>query len=170
MEYLTIIALAIFALLGPIVQQQLSDELKAWLPYLTNLALRKAISVLSKNHQERYAEEWQSHLDSLPGEMGKLVVALGFLVASCKMKPTKQRRLFASKRLVDIFTSSIALVFVFPLMLLISALVKVYSPGPIIIKYRRVGRAGKEFYCYSFRTFSFDGSLKTLPSGPYIVF
>jgi len=40
---------------------------------------------LPENQRARYTEEWKSHVDQIPGEIGKLIDAFGFLAASWKM-------------------------------------------------------------------------------------
>ena len=57
-----------------------------------------------------------------------------------------------SKRLMDILLSAIALIFVSPLMILIAAIIKLTSPGPMFFKQRRIGFYGKEFEIYKFRS------------------
>ena len=57
-----------------------------------------------------------------------------------------------SKRLMDILLSAIALIFVSPLMILIAAIIKLTSPGPIFFKQKRIGFYGKEFEIYKFRS------------------
>lgn len=57
-----------------------------------------------------------------------------------------------TKRAMDISLSALALVVLFPLMLGLSFLIKVTSPGPALFRQRRVGRSGKEFTCFKFRT------------------
>jgi lipopolysaccharide/colanic/teichoic acid biosynthesis glycosyltransferase len=61
-------------------------------------------------------------------------------------------KLFApGKRIIDIFTSSILLIIFSPLLLVVSILIKLTSPGPIIFKQKRVGQ-DKEFFMYKFRS------------------
>lgn len=55
------------------------------------------------------------------------------------------------KRTVDIIASALALIVLSPLLLIILALVKL-DLGPIIFGHSRVGRNGKEFNCYKFRS------------------
>jgi undecaprenyl-phosphate galactose phosphotransferase len=57
-----------------------------------------------------------------------------------------------SKRLMDILLSAFALIFVSPLMILIAAIIKLTSPGPIFFKQKRIGFYGKEFEIYKFRS------------------
>lgn len=52
----------------------------------------------------------------------------------------------------DIAGSFIMLAIVLPVMLLTAVLVRVTSPGPILFKQRRVGKDGKIFVLYKFRT------------------
>src|SRR5260370_1147237 len=56
------------------------------------------------------------------------------------------------KRSMDVFVSSLALLFLWPLMLLIAIAVKLESRGPVIYRSLRVGKDGREFNCYKFRT------------------
>lgn len=56
------------------------------------------------------------------------------------------------KRIFDLFCSSIGIIFISPLFLLIAVWIKLDSPGSILFKQVRVGRFGKEFQIYKFRT------------------
>lgn len=57
------------------------------------------------------------------------------------------------KRLFDIVFSLLVLVLVFPIVLLVSAIIiKPQSPGPIFFRQKRTGLDGKEFYCLKFRS------------------
>jgi exopolysaccharide biosynthesis polyprenyl glycosylphosphotransferase len=56
------------------------------------------------------------------------------------------------KRLFDIIFSTILLVIFSPLFLLAALSVKLSSPGPVIFKQKRVGRDGKVFDFYKFRS------------------
>lgn len=58
----------------------------------------------------------------------------------------------AVKRIFDIIVGSLLLIFSLPLMVVISVLIKIDSPGPIIYRHRRIGYRGREFYCLKFRT------------------
>ena len=56
------------------------------------------------------------------------------------------------KRAFDIFSSAIALIVLFPFLLIIGILVKVTSKGPVFYVSDRVGKNGKVFKFYKFRT------------------
>ncbi len=56
------------------------------------------------------------------------------------------------KRLFDFVFSLIGLVVLFPVFILIAFLIKIFSPGPVFYKAKRVGKNGKIFEMYKFRT------------------
>ncbi len=56
------------------------------------------------------------------------------------------------KRGFDFLFSLIIIVLLSPLLILIGALIKLTSRGPIIFKQRRAGKKGEPFYVYKFRT------------------
>jgi lipopolysaccharide/colanic/teichoic acid biosynthesis glycosyltransferase len=56
------------------------------------------------------------------------------------------------KQIMDIFLSICALVLLFPLFLTLGIGVVLSSPGPIFYRQSRVGRYGREFHIYKFRS------------------
>lgn len=60
------------------------------------------------------------------------------------------------KRLLDFILAAIALIALGPALLLIGVLVKLDSQGPVVYKGQRVGRRGKVFPLYKFRTMFLD--------------
>ena len=56
------------------------------------------------------------------------------------------------KRIADIVLSSAALIVLSPLLLLIAAVIKIVSSGPAFLRQERVGRYGKTFGLWKFRT------------------
>lgn len=60
------------------------------------------------------------------------------------------------KRLLDLAISSVLTVLFLPLLLLIAALIRVNSKGPAIFVQERVGRGGRQFRMYKFRSMSSD--------------
>jgi exopolysaccharide production protein ExoY len=61
-----------------------------------------------------------------------------------------------TKRTFDIIFSILAMLACMPLFLLISLIVSLSSPGKILYSHKRVGRGGKIFPCYKFRTMFSD--------------
>ena len=61
------------------------------------------------------------------------------------------------KRLLDVSVALVALALVLPVLLLVALAVLCSSPGPILFKQLRVGRAGQKFWFYKFRTM-YDGN------------
>lgn len=62
----------------------------------------------------------------------------------------------AVKRFIDIIGSAFALTILSPLLVLLAIIVKLDSPGPIFYASRRLGRKGRPFSCYKFRTMVAD--------------
>lgn len=60
------------------------------------------------------------------------------------------------KRLIDIAIIFISLPFLFPLIVLTALAIKLESPGPVIFKQIRVGKWGRPFTCYKFRSMRID--------------
>jgi Undecaprenyl-phosphate galactose phosphotransferase WbaP len=61
------------------------------------------------------------------------------------------------KRGSDLAVGIIFFLLAFPVMLVITVLVKLDSPGPVFHNARRIGQKGKEFICYKFRTMYVNG-------------
>jgi len=57
-----------------------------------------------------------------------------------------------AKRIFDVLLSTSALVALAPLLILIAFLVRLDSPGPVLYRSLRVGRKGRKFLFYKFRT------------------
>lgn len=56
------------------------------------------------------------------------------------------------KRVFDIFFSLLGLIITSPIMLIVAILIKIESPGPVIFKQQRIGKDGKIFEIYKFRS------------------
>lgn len=61
-------------------------------------------------------------------------------------------RLLATKRCVDVLLTLFMLVLLAPLFALIALLIVVTSPGPVFFRHERLGRGGKPFLAWKFRT------------------
>jgi undecaprenyl phosphate N,N'-diacetylbacillosamine 1-phosphate transferase len=56
------------------------------------------------------------------------------------------------KRFIDIIISSTCILYLMPLFIIVTILIKVSSPGPIFNRTKRIGQFGKEYIHYKFRT------------------
>lgn len=63
-------------------------------------------------------------------------------------------------RFFDIFFSVIGLIILSPLFLFLALWIKIDSKGPVFYKQLRVGKDGKNFYLYKFRTMVVDADKK----------
>ena len=69
----------------------------------------------------------------------------------------------SSKRVFDIIVSIVAFIVLSPLFLLAAILIKVTSRGPTLFTQERVGKDGKHFQIYKFRTMKVDAEKETGP-------
>jgi len=67
---------------------------------------------------------------------------------------------YAAKRAIDIVGSLAGMVLLSPLLLAIAAAVKFTSPGPVIFTQTRVGRYGRHFKFYKFRSMRQDAEAR----------
>ena len=56
------------------------------------------------------------------------------------------------KRVFDVFFSSMALLFLSPVLLAVAIAIKLDSPGPVFYTSERIGKKGRTFRCFKFRT------------------
>ena len=56
------------------------------------------------------------------------------------------------KRLIDVVFSCIGILILLPIWLIVSIAIRIDSKGPIFYLHRRVGKSGKEFDCFKFRS------------------
>lgn len=64
------------------------------------------------------------------------------------------------KRGLDLLLASVALVTLAPVMLITAIAIKLESPGPLIFRQTRVGKWGKPFTCYKFRSMCIDAEAR----------
>jgi len=55
-------------------------------------------------------------------------------------------------RAIDVLIALAAIIVLLPLLVLIVAALKITSPGPVLFAHRRVGKGGRIFPCYKFRS------------------
>lgn len=61
-----------------------------------------------------------------------------------------------TKRAADVVFSTAALIITLPVWLIVTIMIKLDSPGPVLFRQERVGMDGRIFLCYKFRTMRVD--------------
>ncbi|HEY4573333.1 MAG TPA: sugar transferase, partial [Thermoanaerobaculia bacterium] len=99
-------------------------------------------------------QEGYSYYEQLTGKImveglrkSWLIFSDGFVVS--------RGTLFA-KRLLDVLAASVGLIVALPFMLLVALAVRLDSPGPVFFRQERVGRGGREFTLWKFRSMRTD--------------
>lgn len=133
------------------LSRTLADEFKAWQPHWTSKLIGAAVRILPEHERERYHEEWSAHAEDIPGDLGKLFYASGLIWAAYSMGERKILTL-GIKRAMDIVFSVVALVALAPQFALVSLAIKLESPGPLFVAYPRIGKHGRNFRLYKFRS------------------
>ncbi|MDR3529868.1 MAG: hypothetical protein P4L90_04805 [Rhodopila sp.] len=87
-----LIAGAALTVIGGVSVRLLADELKAWMPHLTNRLIRHAVGKLPADQRERLFEEWSSDVDERPGDLSKLWTAADCIRGSWVMTRERARR------------------------------------------------------------------------------
>jgi exopolysaccharide production protein ExoY len=162
MEHLVLILVAALTLIGAAFSKLLADEFKSWAPWLVSSILAVAVRTLPPSRRERCEEEWKSHVDTLPGDLSKLIVACGFVFAAWRIAAEP---LLVTKRAVDIAMAFSGIVLLAPLLIIASVATVATSRGPVLFRHRRMGRHGKPIELLKFRTMVTDAPerLRRLP-------
>jgi lipopolysaccharide/colanic/teichoic acid biosynthesis glycosyltransferase len=146
--------LAVLGIFGAAISRQLTDEFKAWTPSLINYLIQRAVRQLPENQRKRREEEWRSHVEEIPGEVGKLIEALDCLRASWKMSRGLTDDVYYEfvKRAFDIVVVANVLIFQCPLFLLSAIAIRFESDGPIFVVAERQGHKRNTMMLLRFRT------------------
>lgn len=92
--------------------------------------------------------------------VGYQIMDLSGITAILVNEPNLSNRSMIIKRIFDIFTCGLGLLLISPLLLIIAAIVKLTSKGPILYSQVRMGLDGKEFKMYKFRSMRTDSTNK----------
>ncbi len=133
------------------IQHGVTRVVVAAMDYRGHLSMDALLSC--KNHGIR-VQEGYSYYEQLTGKImveglrkSWLIFSDGFVVS--------RGTLFA-KRLLDLLAAAVGLVASLPFMLLVALAVRLDSPGPIFFRQERVGRGGRPFTLWKFRSMSTD--------------
>ena len=132
-----------------VLQQEVFDEVYlCGQPHAQESALQAAVSMCETFGVPFALPAYSVRLGRAQPVANK-AVADGFLhYVTASVKPEYR----ALKRFVDIAGSAAALWVLFPFLLLVAALVKLTSPGPVFFRQLRVGLHGKKFHMLKFRS------------------
>jgi len=140
---------------SPVGSRMLSPKEMAKLNHLAvNTFEQAAVSVHRPDPKAaRMAERHTTKAYASTAERRRIqVIRLTWLIRSIiKMKV---------KRLFDLVLSLAALPFILPIMLVTAIAIKLDSPGPVIFRQERVGKWGKRFTCYKFRSMYIDAEAR----------
>lgn len=95
---------------------------------------------------------YPSDQDQMPGGSGQESQAPPLDQPVLPLEAILCESLPAWKRALDVVGAIVGLVLLAPLMLLVAALIKLTSPGPMLFVQERSGRGGRPFAMYKFRT------------------
>jgi hypothetical protein len=151
MEPIVGFILAVLGIFAAVLSRQLTDEFKAWTPWIIKHLVSRAVRRLAEEERNRCEEEWLSHVNELPGEIGKIMAALGFLYAAQEMSS----RISMLKRILDVVLTCCLLAFIIPLVLAVIFLIKAEDGGPILVTQKQQWN-GRPFAAFKFRTAGID--------------
>ena len=85
MDMIWRLVLFLGGMIAAAISRLFADEIKAWTPRLVSILINRAVSRLPASQKERFEEEWRSHLEEMPGEIGKVIAATGLQVAAFRI-------------------------------------------------------------------------------------
>ena len=107
-------------------------------------------------------EEATSWLEKISGKIEVAHLHPSWIIFAEGFRVSQISRL--GKRLLDLFAGLIILLLSMPLLPFVVIAIKLDSAGPVLYRQRRVGRLGKCFYCYKFRTMRADAEADLGPT------
>ena len=122
--------MAVIQFIGSVLSSALSklvvDDFKAWTPRLVKRLIDHAVGSLPPEQRERYAEEWRSHTNDVPGELGKVFLCLGFLRAARKMvalNNTERTTTETLRRVIELVTGAMVGLYLAPAFVAIACVI-----------------------------------------------
>lgn len=106
---------------------------------------------------------WTNRLHESPTDADEIVVETrvsAYVPKNCYIKDNMSSFSRNTKLLIDFFASGAALVVFSPLFLTCYAAVKLEDGGPAIYRQERIGRFGRPFFIYKFRSMRLDAEKK----------
>ena len=135
----------------------LADELRPDLILVALAEMRRALpaeELLECRLRGINVEEWPTFYEKQTGKILVTNLRPSWLIFSNGFVKTETTR--GVKRVMDIGLSMIGLVLSLPVMVLVAAMVKLDSKGPVLFRQPRVGERGRIFVVNKFRSMSVD--------------
>lgn len=174
MDFVKSVGTFFAALTGAFLSRQMCDELKAWSPRIVAALIDFAVRRLPPERRERFREEWNSHVHDVPGEIGKFIVASGFITAAMKISVMPQvaaQLTYIGCRAFTLCFGFVLVVLTLPTIMMI-ATIQLFWRRPILEVRNVVWPTGQETLTYAFSIdrntivgrFLDDKSLDLLPA------
>jgi hypothetical protein len=159
------------AILILVTARGVGDDVKEWLPWITQRLVERAVSQVPEKERDRFEEEWWAHINELPGNLAKVYAAWGCLSASKAINHIALSGDTTSieevtRRAMDLAISVLCLYLTLPLMAAISICIKLDSKGPIFFKQKRLGANNILFDLLKFRSMYIEVPGRTEPGYP----
>lgn len=98
----------------------------------------------------------QKLCECVPADAKKEVTRIGnFILLTACINSVTSRQFFL-KRFIDIVGALIGLLFTGIAYIIVAPVIRIQSPGPVFFKQKRVGKNGRQFYIYKFRSMYMD--------------
>jgi hypothetical protein len=147
--------------------------------FIVERLIKCATRKLGKEQRGRCEEEWLAHIRETPGAVGKLIAAIGFLLAARTVpgpsgaRGEKSRWRTVAKWLEDKVLSTLFLLLCAPLIAIIALLIKLDSRGPGFVVQECFGFNNNVIRVLKFRTRCADcsdqsGAQRTVQNDPRI--
>jgi len=146
---------AVATVLGAASANQIANEFRAWTPRIVATLIRRAVRKLPEDQRERYQEEWAGHVAETPGEIGKLLLALGLQFASYRMSAELSNRGIKREDIVAVldrvYGFAVAIT-IAPLLIFLVIILLVRHPGRVFQRALRRKKDGTLVHTYRLRT------------------
>ena len=107
-------------------------------------------TLLSLKTHGVHVQDAPDFYEALTGKVPVSSLRLGWLLFSPGFEISQWILMY--KRFASIVLSILGLIVSFPVMILVAAAIRLDSPGPVIFRQRRIGKGGKLFTLYKFRS------------------
>jgi exopolysaccharide production protein ExoY len=134
-----------------------ADEFKAFRPKIVEWLVTRAVNKMPIEMQDRYAEEWRSVLEDVPGDISKIWASIGFNLVAGRLSSSFASWELGAKRVIDVLVVGSSLCIIGPPMILVGLLIWAADGHPPVFRHTRLGQYGRSFGCLKFRSMVPDG-------------